>query len=252
MDQVSNDFYASNGSPPAFIYNPEGYEDKPTLHWCLPGNNHDERTFNAREYESGKLHLVDFDYIEEPLLPHTTNERYNSATAARASRRIKQGHASECPFCTDKEFTYHHSRLGSDHNYDRREDAEILVDFKKTIIESCRPERESGPRTISPDINYSEITKPHIGAPKLEILTNTSQIRTAYPRVAALPNWYSLGYAIAQNPWVEVEEHNRLETDHTLVLISAKRPNPDNYGRDYFRLLSQRDDIPYETKTSRE
>lgn len=244
MPQSTTDRHSSL----AFNYNPEEYTVDLTLHWCLPGHNHNERTFEPREYHSGKLHLVDLDYLENPLLPHTTRERYNSITAARASRRIKQGHASTCPFCTDKPFNFANTRLKYQDQLEGQK-AEILKDFQHTVIDSCRPERTPNDRTFKPDINFSEITTNHYGTPKMEILTNTSQLRTAYPQAAQLPNWYTLAYAIAQNPWIKAEEKTKLETDHTRILITAKQPDPNNYGRHYFKLLSQRDNAPHETKT---
>lgn len=236
-------------SSKAFNYTPDEYPEDLTLHWCLPGNNHDERTFKTREYHSGELHQVELNYIKNPLLPHTTRERYNSITAARASRRIKQGHASDCPFCTDKPFNFANTRLKHQDQLEGWQ-AETLKDFQHTIIESCRPQQKSNNQTVQPDINFSEITTNHHGQPALEILTNTSQLRTAYPQIAKLPNWYTLAYAIAQNPWLQVEEKTKLKTDHTRILLTAKQPNPNNYGRHYFKLLSQRDNAPKETKTT--
>jgi len=237
----------------AFTYTPESYPEGLTLHWCLPSDDPDERTFTAREYESGALHLADLNYGEaKPTLEHTTTrERYTSLTAARASRRIKQGHAANCPFCSEAtDFNYHTTRLPHGHNHEGRNrlKAEVLTDFQATVLDSCRPERDSTGRTFKPDINFSELTTDFYDRPHLEILTNTSNLRYAYPG-AALPNWYSLAYAIAQNPWLEVKEVTEFETDHTRICLVAKTPNPDEYGEHYYRLLAQRDNAPYETKT---
>lgn len=236
---------------PAFEYTPEEYPEECTLHWCLPSDNPEERTFNAREYQSGALHLVDLEYGEvAPDIDHKTRDRYNSVTAARASRRIKNGPASECPFCSETEFSHACTRLDYDHNHGehKRWKAEVLADFKETVIPTCRPERESGPRTFKPDIEFAEMTTDRFDNPMMEVLTNTGSVRHAYPQVS-LPNWFTFGYAIASNPWLEVEEVTEFETDHTRVLVSSKRPNPEDYGEYYYQLVSQRDTVPYETKT---
>lgn len=237
---------------PAFQHTPDEYPEECTLHWCLPSDNPEARTFNAREYQSGKLHLVDLEYGDvAPDNDPKTRDRYNSVTAARTSRRIKNGPASECPFCSDTDFNHLATRLSHNHNYSdsKRWEAEVLKDFKETVIASCRPERDSGNRTFKPDVNFAEITTDFYDNPKMEILTNTDSLRYAYPEPHSLPNWYTLGYAIAQNPWLQVEEVTEFETDNVRVLVTAKRPNPEDYGEYYYQLLSQRDTIPYETKT---
>lgn len=190
-----------------------------------------------------KIHYIYLNYLKEPLLPHTTRERYSSITAARASRRIKQGHASECPFCTDKSFDRCNTQFGYSDKFSGLE-AEVLRDFKFNVVNNCRPERPKFPA----DVDFAELVKSR-GTPTLEIVTNTDSLMYAYPEVS-LPNWFDLAHAIAQNPWIQVEELVEFETERTRVVLTAKRPDPDNYGRDYFRLLSQ--DTPYENKTRTE
>lgn len=237
---------------PAFEYTPEEYSADETLHFCIPGVNPDKRSFTTEESYSGDIHRIKFEYQAEPTRPFEEYERYSSVTAARASRRIKKGHASDCPFCSDTtEFTHTESRLPANQSYPERKrwQAEVLADFKQTVITSCRPERHpTDTRTLPADIHFAELTTNQYDTPQMEILTNTRSFRYAYPRVS-LPNWYTLGYAIAQNPWLEVKNLTSFETAHTRIHITAEYPSAEAYGDSYYRFLSQRDTVPYETYT---
>lgn len=235
---------------PVFQYTPEEYPEDCTLHWCLPFDTPEQRTFTATEYQSGQLHLVDLEYDEpEENTEQSTNERYNSITAARVSRRIKQGPASDCPFCSEKPFKYGCSRLPMKHNFpeNKRWGAEVLEDFKQTVISNCRSEHMQADKKFKSDIEFAEITQDQYGNATLEILTNTDSLRYAYTEFA-LPNWYTLSYAIAQNPWIKVEEVTDFATEHTRIRVSATKPQKKEYEESAYRLLSQRDNAPYETK----
>jgi len=231
----------------AFKYTPEEYKENCVLHWCLPFGKPINRTFTANKFKSGSIHLVELKYGDSsPPIEHSTRERLHSMNAGRASRRIKQGKAKECPFCSDAtEFKLGQSRLEANHNYDseKRWQAEVLEDFKQTVIESCRSE-ENGDSTT--DIQFAEMTTTEYGYPNLEILTNTSSLLYAYP-TTSIPNWYTLSYAIAQNPWLTVKEVTEFESSHVRILLGSKIPQEDEYETDAYRLLSQRDTAPEET-----